>query len=399
MHILMISDVYFPRVNGVSTSILTYRRALQEAGHRVTLIVPDYGQGDDADLDLIRIPSRRVIMDPEDRMMHSACITKLLPMLRDRCCDVVHIQTPFVAHYVGLKIARALGLPVVETYHTFFEEYLHHYLPFLPRAWLRLVARKFSVSQGNAVDVLVSPSNAMMGTLRGYGVHVPIEVIPTGIDLKRFDAGDGARFRARHGIEPERPTMVYVGRVAYEKNIEFLIRVLQRVIEKVPDMMLIIAGEGPAEKALHSLVEKLDLQDSVLFVGYLDRETELLDCYLAGDVFVFASRTETQGLVLLEAMALGVPVVSTEYMGTRDILGARRGALVAQDDIDDFSSKVVNLISDEALRTQLSEDARDYVELWSENRILQKMIDLYCSVILSDSDRADDVVLTTGVDS
>lgn len=389
MHILMISDVYFPRVNGVSTSILTYRKALLEAGHRVTLIVPDYGQGDDADPDIIRIPSRGVIKDPEDRMMHSSCIAQLLPLLRDRGCDLVHIQTPFVAHYAGLKLARDLGLPVIETYHTYFEEYLHHYLPFVPQSWLRFAARRFSVSQGNAVDALVAPSKAMMGTLRGYGVHTPIEIIPTGLDMRRFQGGDGVRFRERHGIAPERPVMVYVGRVAFEKNIEFLIHVLHRVRTQIPEILFVIAGEGPAEKMLHALVRKLGLKGNVLFVGYLDRETELLDCYRAGDIFTFASRTETQGLVLLEAMALGVPVVSTEYMGAKDILGPRRGALVPRDDIDAFSADVIALLRNKELREKLSREGLEYAKSWSDKYVLNKMLDLYCSMIMAHLDRVD----------
>lgn len=393
MHILMISDVYFPRVNGVSTSILTYRRALHEAGHRVTLIVPDYGKGDDDDPDIIRIPSRGVIMDPEDRMMHSRCIAELLPLLRDRGCDLIHIQTPFVAHYAGLNLARCLNLPVIETYHTYFEEYLHHYLPFVPRSWLRFAARRFSVSQGNAVDALVAPSKAMMGALRSYGVHAPIEIIPTGLDMRRFQGGDGARFRDRHGIASERPVMVYVGRVAYEKNIEFLVHVLHRVRVQIADALLIIAGEGPAEKMLRSLVRKLGLKENVLFVGYLDRETELLDCYRAGDIFTFASRTETQGLVLLEAMALGVPVVSTEYMGTKDILGPRRGALVPRDDIDAFSADVVALLRNSGLREKLSHDAIDYANTWSDKYVLNKMLDLYFSMIMVHTEREDELGL------
>ena len=133
MRILMISDVYFPRVNGVSTAIMTLRRELKRMGHEVTLIAPDYGAVTADEEDILRIPARPVWLDPEDRMMQRRHITELLPYLQGQTFDLVHIHTPFIAHYAGLELARTLGVPCVETYHTFFEEYLFHYVPFVPK--------------------------------------------------------------------------------------------------------------------------------------------------------------------------------------------------------------------------------------------------------------------------
>jgi glycosyltransferase involved in cell wall biosynthesis len=159
MRVLMISDVYFPRINGVSTSIQTFRRDLAALGQQVDLLAPAYPARADADQeDILRIPSRYLFFDPEDRMMSARAIRKKIPELRRRRYDLVHIQTPFVAHYLGLRIARELGVPVVETYHTYFEEYLYHYLPWLPASWLRGAARRFTRSQCNQVDAVVVPS-------------------------------------------------------------------------------------------------------------------------------------------------------------------------------------------------------------------------------------------------
>ena len=185
------------------------------------------------------------------------------------------------------------------------------------------------------------PSRAMQDVLRSYRVEVPIEIIPTGMEMDRLSGGDGAQFRARHGIAAERPVLVHVGRVAFEKNIDFLLRVLLRVRASMPDVLLVVAGEGPAFNSLRKLTARLQLDHNVLFVGYQDRKQALLDCYRAGDVFVFASHTETQGLVLLEAMALGVPVVAAAILGTRDILEPARGALVAAADESDFADKIL----------------------------------------------------------
>ncbi len=381
MRILMISDVYFPRINGVSTSIQTFRRAFQSNGHDVTLIAPDYGQETDAEQDLIRIPSRYVVVDPEDRMMKMGAILTTVDSLRRRWYDILHIQTPFVAHYAGVKLSRRLNIPRVETYHTFFEEYLYNYVPYLPRALLKLAARRFSCAQCNNVDAVAVPSTAMLEVLRSYGVRSRAEVLPTGIENRKFASGDGTAFKRKYRIGPEHPTLVHVGRIAHEKNIDFLLHVMRKLKRSVPDVLLIVAGEGPALNHLRKLAERLDITRNVLFVGYLSRDKELLDCYAAGDVFVFSSRTETQGLVVLEAMALGVPVVSIEEMGTRDILRANKGALVADHNVQDFAAKTRRLLLDSGLRARLQSEGRTHAKDWSTEALAARMLDFYQETI------------------
>ena len=265
----------------------------------------------------------------------------------------------------------------METYHTFFEEYLYHYVPFVPKRWMQGLARRFSRTQCNDLDAVVVPSRAMRAVLEDYGVQAPIEIIPTGMELEHLAGGDGAAFRRQHGIAPDRPMLVHVGRVAFEKNIDFLLRMLVRVRAQIPQVLLVIAGEGPSSRHLQSLSQRLGVGASVLFVGYLDRRKALLDCYRAGDAFVFASRTETQGLVLLEAMALGVPVVSTAVMGTKDILEPQRGALIAQEDEADFAGKVIRLLRDRDLRERLAREAVEYAAQWSAPRMTARMLEFY----------------------
>jgi glycosyltransferase involved in cell wall biosynthesis len=205
-------------------------------------------------------------------------------------------------------------------------------------------------------------------------------VIPTGIPLGEFGGGEGRRFREAMGIAPDVPLLLFVGRVAHEKNIGFLVEALARVRRSVPRAMLAIAGEGPALASLHRQVDGLGLRDAVRFTGYLDRRGALLDCYAAADAFVFASRTETQGLVLLEAMALGIPVVSTAVMGTRDVVGPGRGALVPADDVDEFAAAVVRLLGDPALRSRLSEQGRAYVREWQADALARRMEAFYAQL-------------------
>jgi glycosyltransferase involved in cell wall biosynthesis len=377
MNVLMLSDVYFPRINGVSTSIETFRQALAKAGVTTTLIAPAYPAGGTDDAHILRIPSRYLPVDPEDRIMRRRAIRELLPRLRELAPQVVHVQTPFIAHYTGLDIAQSLGVPCVASYHTFFEEYLYHYVPFAPRSWLKAAARRFSRTQCNALDGIIVPSSAMRDTLSAYGVTRPMHVLPTGIPDSGFDGGDGDYFRERYGIPEHRQMLLFVGRVAHEKNISLLIEMIHRLRRTHPDALLVITGEGPALTPLRTHCERLGLDTHVRFLGYLDRHHELHDCYRAADVFVFASHTETQGLVLLEAMALGTPVVAIAEMGTKDILGPQRGCRIAPKDADGFASAVAMLLDDHALRQQLAQEAKIYARTWSADAMGLRLADLY----------------------
>ncbi|GAB6043638.1 glycosyltransferase [Endothiovibrio diazotrophicus] len=377
MRILMISDVYFPRVNGVSTSIRTFRRELVSLGHQVTLIAPDYGEPTDDEAWIIRVPAKRVLFDPEDRMMGYRAAKGLLDRLRKGDYEILHIQTPFIAHYAGAWLARELGIPTVLTYHTYFEEYLHHYLPLVPKGVIQPLVRWFSRSQCGDVDAVVVPSTVFRTVLQDYGVRSELHVRPTGIDLRRFTGGDGSRFRAARGIDPQRPVVMFVGRIVHEKNIGFLLEVVNEVRRTLPDILFVMAGEGPAEGALKERAIRLGLDRNVRFVGNLHSLPELVDCYSAADLFLFASRTETQGLVLLEAMALGVPVVSTAEMGTRDILGAGRGAAVVEEDLHAFAAKVTELLNDPQGRHRLGAEGIEYAREWSAGEMARRMVELY----------------------
>jgi 1,2-diacylglycerol 3-alpha-glucosyltransferase len=375
IRVLMVSDVFFPRVNGVSTSIATFRRALAEQDVEVRLIAPRYGNEADA-ADIVRIPGRRLPFDPEDRLVQWRTMQEAT-LHEAASCDVVHIQTPFAAHRAGLRAARACGRPVLLTYHTFFEEYLHHYAPFLPARALRGLARRVSRTQCNAVDAVVVPSTAMRDRLAGYGVHTPMEVLPTGIPLQDFAAGDGLHFRRLYDIPEHAPMALFIGRVAHEKNIGFLLEVAARLKARRPDFVLVIAGEGPAAARLQRQALAVGLERTVRFVGYLERRRRLPDCYAAADVFVFASRTETQGLVLLEAMAAGLPVVALAAMGTTDILGPERGARIAPDDPDGFAAVVDAVLADSRLRRQLTAEARTYAAEWADAVMAERLAALY----------------------
>lgn len=379
MRVLMVSDVYFPRVNGVSTAIQTYRESLAACGVEISLVAPDYGDGCRESW-IRRVVSRKMPFDPEDRLVRWDPMKAAVDAAVAQGCDLIHIQTPFLAHYAGHKAARRAGIPVIATYHTLFEEYLQYYAPFIPASWLRSMARRFSRSQCNEMNAVIVPSNAIHQRLMDYGVSSPMHILPTGVPVEQFDGIGREAFRAKYGIDQKRPVALYVGRVAHEKNIDFLLDMVDLARVSMPEILLVITGEGPALESLRKVAANRGLSQNVQFLGYLDRRTELPDCYAAADVFVFASRTETQGLVLLEAMAAGLPVVALGIMGTLDIVGVRRGAVVPKDDAADFAGEVIDLLRNPDLRARLAREGREYANEWSDRGLATRMASLYRNV-------------------
>lgn len=388
MHVLMLSDVYFPRINGVSTSMQTFRHELGAHGVRITVAAPAYPGHVETD-GVIRIASRQVPLDPEDRLMTRAGInafsrhvTSGSALRSSENFSLIHVQTPFAAHYAGIKLARRQGIPVIATYHTHFEEYLFHYLPIVPRRALRGLARRTARGQCNALDAIVVPSQPMAETLRNYGVTTPLHVIPTGLPESQFIRGDGERFRAIHNIGAERKIALFVGRAAFEKNIGFLLEVAAHARQQQPDLLLVIAGEGPALENLQRKAKQLNLNNHVLFVGYLPRESGLRDCYAAADVFTFASRTETQGLVLLEAMAVGLPVLALPELGAAEIIAPQRGAIPATDAPETFADQLVALINQPERLATLGHEGIAFAREWNASAQAKRLASLYRELVI-----------------
>jgi glycosyltransferase involved in cell wall biosynthesis len=226
----------------------------------------------------------------------------------------------------------------------------------------------------------------MLHVLKEYGITTHSEVIPTGIEPASFVLGDREKFRKNYNIPQDRPVLLFLGRVAHEKNIGFLLKVLDQVKKSIPEILLVIAGEGPARVSLEHEASTLGLNENISFIGYLDRHTELNDCYRSADIFIFSSRTETQGLVLLEAMAQGLPVVSTAELGTRDVLRDGIGVWIAKEELAEFSGNIIKMLNDADARKSLGESGREYAHGWSASKQAERMLTFYHSIISNHQD-------------
>ena len=378
MKILFISDVYYPRINGVSTSIKSFKENLEQLGHEVRLIAPEYNNHLCSEKWIKRVPSFQVPYDPEDRLMNYFELKKLKKWVESEKFDLIHIHTPFMAHYFGLNLRKTLSIPCIETYHTFFEDYLHHYIPWLPEKFGRRFARWISRRQCNSVDGVVVPSKPMLDVLTQYGIDKPMSVIPTGIDKHFLTKRNSDVFKLNYQLPMDKKILLYVGRVAKEKNIEFLLHVVKNISREYKDILLLITGEGPADKDLDLKIKELGIYEFVKRLPYLDRGNELPQCYSAADVFVFSSKSETQGIVPLEAMAQGTPVVAIAEMGIASVIKNNEGAFATKDNLEEFVSCVKKLISNDKLHTSQSKKAYKYVkENWAASVQAEKVVSFY----------------------
>jgi len=379
MVVAIFSESFYPIINGVSTSIETFSKHLREEGCKLYFFAPRYPGYRDRDPAVFRFPSFRFPHHPEYPIPipFSPRLFHIFPTLN---VDIVHPQTPFLLGWVARYLARKNGAALVATYHTFYEEYAHYGYPipkFLTRAFIRKLSRDFC----NLCDVVVVPSRPVEALLREYGVYRPIEVIPTGIEYENWYREENPAFpRSALNIPPGAPILTYLGRLAAEKNIPLLLHAFRQLLEKIPEAYLLLVGSGPQEGYLKKLAEELDVAKQCRFLGFVDRE-KVRECLAASDVFVFPSTTDTQGLVLAEALTMGVPVIAADSSGTRETIREGLDGFLLPPQPEAFSEKIYELLKDKELRNRMKESALKGAERFSAKENARRLMALYQSLL------------------
>ncbi len=374
MRVAMFADCYHPIVNGVTTSIQLQVGALQEAGHEVLLFAPGVPGHVDREPWLRRFASLTFPLHPEERVSLPWPIAHFQEAVRFRP-DVVHLHTPFNVGLFGWLVAARLGRPRVFTHHTLFEEYLH-YVP-LPPGWLRPVAVALCRWFWNTSEVVVAPSLQVEDRQVEQGLRRPHRVIPTGVDVASFRGGDPRGPHRELSLGPEDRVLLYMGRVAREKSLDFLLEAVARAHREDARLRLVLIGDGPERPALQARARELGLAGHAVFLGYRPR-AELKHYLAASTAFVFASQTETQGLVLLEAQAAGVPVLAVRASGSAEaVVPERSGILVEPGDLEAFVAAALRLAGDEVLRRRLVAGAREQADRFSVSAMGERMVEVY----------------------
>lgn len=400
MRIAIFVDCYYPRVNGVVVSVKTYSEELIRKGHKVFIVCPDYSEDvkllkyvihgsyydsqtkQDERISVLRIPSHRIVWSKEDRLGLMIEWHKIKKELDSFKPDIVHLNSEFSMGFLGLIYARHRRLPTAFTFHTLWEEYFASYSNALPQEYLKDLGKKFVRFYLKRVNEIIVPTERIGKVVDRYEIKNKYDILPTGIpsNIKEYDEDKYKEFT--DGLHKEYPVLkdkkilLYVGRIAKEKNLNFLVDMYTELRKTQNDVAMLIVGGGPELNQLQKYASKSDYKDEICFTGMQPRE-KLPYIYHFGDIFVFPSCTETQGLVTIEAMMTGLPVVAIGEMGTKDVMNGDNGGFMVNNDVKEFSSKVELLLKDEDLYNKKSAEAKEWSKQWDLSLLTDKLVEFY----------------------
>ena len=381
MNICMMTNTYLPHVGGVARSVSTFAEEFRKRKHRVLVIAPEF-EGKPlpprAAALVERVPAIQKF-NGSDFSVKLPMIAGLTPRLDAFEADVIHAHHPFLLGDTALRIAASKNAPVIFTHHTRYEDYTH-YVPF-DSPTLKEVAINLSTHFANLCDGVIAPSESIARLIRRRGVEVPIRVVPTGIDVEFFAAGDGARFRSKMKISEKAFVVGHVGRLAPEKNLSYLAEAVALFVKRTPNAVFLVVGGGPSEDSLKEVFMKHGIPDR-LVLGGKQTGRALADAYNAMDVFAFASFSETQGMVLAEAMAAGLPVVALNASGVREVMNDRVNGYMLEKSAAPkrFADHLAKLHADPRRLRAFTTEARRTAELFSRERCAELALDFYADV-------------------
>lgn len=345
MKIGFFTDTYFPQVSGVATSIKTLTDELKKNGHKVYIFTTTDPNAKELEEDVIRMPSVPFISFKDRRivvrgMWYAYNISKELEL------DIIHTHTEFGAGLLGKLVGKKLRIPVIHTYHTMYEDYLHYIAK--GKVLRPIHVKYFSRIFANHTTGVVCPSQRVIEKLKGYGVTTPMRVIPTGIHIEEFIRTDitkemSEQLRKQLNLTKDAIFLLSLSRISYEKNIQAIFKGMPKIIEAFPQIQLIVVGKGPYMDDLKQLATELQITENIKFTGEIPHE-EIAIYYRTADYFVNASTSESQGLTYLEAIASGTQCV-VEGNSYLDMLFNDNSLGVTFETDDDFASTLIHYIN------------------------------------------------------
>jgi len=372
MKIGLFTECYKPVINGVVHSIMNTKEGLEELGHEVYIFSPDYGRKNVREKNLIHCPSAPL---PGKTGYHY--IFKLPKKVTDiaEALDIVHTHHPFTMGRYASEIAKANSIPLLFTHHTQYDQYTR-YVPIVRKRAKRFLYG-FLKNFCNKCDLIIAPSSSIQRVIKSYGTQTPIQVVPNGIDITRFqEIKDLSTPRILSGLKPNYKIIIYTGRVAYEKNIDFIVKAFKIALTEYPEAYLLIVGPGPALGSLIKLSARIGLTGNIIFTGEVPYN-QIRNYYHAADFFMTASKTEVHPLVILEALAAGLPVVAIDAIGTSDIITQNKTGYLTRENLDEFAKKIVYLLKNPVRLNIMSRNAIRKSNDYSIPTTAKKMVEAY----------------------
>ncbi|MCE5315725.1 MAG: glycosyltransferase family 4 protein [Armatimonadota bacterium] len=379
MRIGIFSESYEPIINGVSVSVCTLRDELTRRGHDVFVFAPAFNGHQDTSDNVFRFPSAHTPL-MRDYPFPIPFSPKLRQTFASLKLDVVHTQTPFLLGILGAKWARDCGVSLVSTNHTLYTEY-SHYVPIRPKTLTRGFLIRLMKWYYSGCDAVVVPSHPVEETLRSYDIQTRVEVIKTGIvGIPPCDADTQRDVRKRHGINDDEFLLLYVGRIAREKNLSMLLDAFKQVSTRHNNIRLMMVGGGPALEETKRYASELGLADKVVFTGMLKR-LQIEPIYSSADAFAFPSTTETQGIAVCEALSAGLPVIAVNAGGIPENIKHEVDGFLTGNNPTDFAGRIEFLISNESQRLKMGECARVNARQFSIERMVDDFEQFYSSIL------------------
>lgn len=383
MNIALFTDTYYPEINGVATSVLTLKNELEKVGHNVYVFTTTTPNSPECEHNVFRVPSLPCVLISE-RRVGMFYVPKLAGTIKKLNLDIIHTHTEFSLGIFGRIMAKELDLPLVHTYHTIYEDYTHYLtkLKGLDKG-AKAFVRGYTKYCCNTVQVVVAPTEKVKDLLTDYSVYRHIEVIPTGIDLQKFEDGkwtDEEILKAKKniGVLPEEKVILYVGRISQEKNVEELLEAMPQFMIKHKDCKFVVVGNGPDKARLEKIADSLDCRGQVIFAG--EQPWDLIaKFYKIGDVFVSASQSETQGLTYIEAMASGLPVVAKDDRCLEGILiDGENGYRFRKK--EEFICGLEKVLYSDKIKVY-GEKSKQLVQIYSNENFAKKIENVYTEIL------------------
>jgi len=381
MKIAIFSDTFPPQTNGVAHTAYLSAKNLIERGHEVAVFTVAKKPKDRPDINLenlkvFRLFSVPALVYPGERFTLPIGIT--LWQMKKFNPDIIHVHTPFSVGWEAVLASKILKIPLVGTHHTFYNYYLKHIK--LDFEWMKKISWKFTIGFYNRCNLILSPSRSLADELVKEGLKCPISILQNSINIDLFKPLENQQIREeiKKSFGVKNRSICYMGRLSYEKSIDQVIRAFALINKKMPDLNLMLIGDGPERKNLEKLAKNLNLNPSIIFTGSLFYNGDLVRALQANDLFISASKNENMPLSVLEAMAVALPMVLVKEKGLAELIKENiNGFFTKTDDSADIAAKTLSLLSSPDLLNKFSRGSRQMAMEYSNEKVTDLLIKFY----------------------